>query len=164
MADEELALQRAFAARRGRASASVLRSIVPGAGGDPGADLVDEGGVEEEGGVARHVGGAVGVAEPASVSPGRSAVVTATYHPANAPDKLAMYRREWPGFQDGLGGHGLPSLWDRLRRALYGDKSERFVDDEARSPPTTRCVNILVTDDGVWYYAMELLHGRADTV
>lgn len=37
---------------------------------------------------------------------------------ADAPDKLAMYRREWPGFQDGLGGHGLPSLWDRLRRAL----------------------------------------------
>ncbi len=36
----------------------------------------------------------------------------------NAPDKLAMYREEWPGFSDALAGGGFPSLWDRLERAL----------------------------------------------
>lgn len=37
---------------------------------------------------------------------------------ANVPDKLAMYRKEWPGFRDALAGHGLPSLWERLKKAL----------------------------------------------
>jgi len=37
---------------------------------------------------------------------------------ANVPDKLAMYRKEWPGFRDALAGHGLPMLWERLENAL----------------------------------------------
>jgi guanosine-3',5'-bis(diphosphate) 3'-pyrophosphohydrolase len=37
---------------------------------------------------------------------------------ANVPDKLAMYRKEWPGFRDALAGHGLPMLWERLEKAL----------------------------------------------
>lgn len=36
----------------------------------------------------------------------------------NAPDKLAMYRKEWPGFRAALNGLGMPSLWERLERAL----------------------------------------------
>jgi (p)ppGpp synthase/HD superfamily hydrolase len=37
---------------------------------------------------------------------------------ANVPDKLAMYRKEWPAFRDALAGHGLPMLWERLQKAL----------------------------------------------
>jgi (p)ppGpp synthase/HD superfamily hydrolase len=37
---------------------------------------------------------------------------------ANVPDKLAMYRNEWPAFRVALEGIGLPSLWERLERAL----------------------------------------------
>jgi guanosine-3',5'-bis(diphosphate) 3'-pyrophosphohydrolase len=37
---------------------------------------------------------------------------------AEVPEKLAMYRKEWPAFRDALQGLGLPSLWDRLRAAL----------------------------------------------
>ena len=37
---------------------------------------------------------------------------------ANVPDKLAMYRKEWPSFRDALAGNGHPALWERLRKAL----------------------------------------------
>ncbi|MFO0590932.1 MAG: HD domain-containing protein [Polyangiaceae bacterium] len=37
---------------------------------------------------------------------------------ARAPDKLAMYRREHPGFEAALAGLGTPALWGRLRAAL----------------------------------------------
>lgn len=36
----------------------------------------------------------------------------------NVPDKLAMYRKEWPGFREALDGCGLPALWERLKKAL----------------------------------------------
>ena len=39
----------------------------------------------------------------------------------DAPDKLAMYRKEWPAFRDALAGMGMPSLWSRLRAALGVD-------------------------------------------
>ncbi len=37
---------------------------------------------------------------------------------ANVPDKLAMYRKEWPAFQEALAGLGTPILWERLKKAL----------------------------------------------
>lgn len=37
---------------------------------------------------------------------------------ADVPEKLAMYRKEWPAFRDALQGHGMPMLWERLRTAL----------------------------------------------
>lgn len=37
---------------------------------------------------------------------------------AHAPDKLAMYRKEWPAFRDALQGYGIPALWERLQKAL----------------------------------------------
>lgn len=37
---------------------------------------------------------------------------------ATVPDKLAMYRREHPGFEEALSGLGTPPLWERLRAAL----------------------------------------------
>jgi (p)ppGpp synthase/HD superfamily hydrolase len=37
---------------------------------------------------------------------------------ASAPDKLAMYRKEWPAFSAALDGLGDPALWQRLRDAL----------------------------------------------
>jgi (p)ppGpp synthase/HD superfamily hydrolase len=37
---------------------------------------------------------------------------------ANVPDKLAMYRKEWPAFRQALAGLGMPPLWERLEKAL----------------------------------------------
>ena len=37
---------------------------------------------------------------------------------AKVPDKLAMYRKEWPAFRDALNGHGMPALWQRAKTAL----------------------------------------------
>jgi (p)ppGpp synthase/HD superfamily hydrolase len=37
---------------------------------------------------------------------------------ANVPDKLAMYRNEWPAFRAALEGIGLPPFWERLEKAL----------------------------------------------
>lgn len=36
------------------------------------------------------------------------------------PDKLAMYRKEWPAFREALAGRGLQMLWKRLEKALEG--------------------------------------------
>jgi (p)ppGpp synthase/HD superfamily hydrolase len=36
------------------------------------------------------------------------------------PDKLRMYRREWPGFERALAGLGDERMWARLRAALGG--------------------------------------------
>lgn len=36
----------------------------------------------------------------------------------SVPDKLVMYRREFPGFEEALSGLGTPELWERLRAAL----------------------------------------------
>ncbi len=44
---------------------------------------------------------------------------------ANVPDKLAMYRKEWPAFRHALEGLGLPSLWKRLEKAIEGAVPDR---------------------------------------
>ena len=37
---------------------------------------------------------------------------------AHVPDKLAMYRKEWPSFREALQGMGDARLWERLGKAL----------------------------------------------
>jgi hypothetical protein len=37
---------------------------------------------------------------------------------ASVPDKLAVYRKEWPAFREALEGNGLPLLWERLEKAI----------------------------------------------
>lgn len=37
---------------------------------------------------------------------------------AQVPDKLAMYRKEWPSFREALRGMGDARLWERLGKAL----------------------------------------------